>query len=541
MKATWRNRIITILFSILLIQTATSSMLIISAAAGVEYVEFRVEQVFWGTSPEKMVRALPGDINVPLTLVVRNLDNEKTIKGVYAKLHLKYPFKDSNGNMEAEAIGRLWEGGYSQLTGEIPPAASFTLTFILRIDPNAKHGSYENTLVIYYKVKRAPNNFTDGVPQILKVNIPVYNRPPIIDSFTPLNSNPVIYVNDQFNFTVKGHDPDGDRLSFEWLIDGVTVSTSNTFTYAPTVRDIGLHTVEVKVSDGDLTISHTWRVSVERMKVTNIIVRDNTIIGGLRSKLNITVKSNVWKGMVKITFNSQHPLVTYGNTTWIFHSVKPGEAVSIYPEVYAPKSLIGSTIPASLTILYNDENGRRNLESKPVGLIVKGLIRLVVYDVEVSPRKVNPGSTVTITATLLNKGNIDASYVNASIEENPILLLSSASKYYIESLGKGSPEPFSVRALVKSNVKNGTYPVTIKITYQDDQLKEHSITVSARITVEKTSSSKNVNVKSEEPLITFLKNGGWPLIILAATTIAAIILYTWTRRSSVPEQEMKGS
>ncbi|MEM2111188.1 MAG: hypothetical protein QXX08_04845, partial [Candidatus Bathyarchaeia archaeon] len=300
---------------------------------------------------------------------------------------------------------------------------------------------------------------TDGTliaSQTWSLSVP--NRAPIIDSFTPRDINPTVYVGDMLNFSAICRDLDGDSLIYRWILDDITVTNSSWFVYKPSKEDVRSHIVRLEVSDGNLNATQTWTVSVDWIRTTMISASSNYLIGGLSNTLNITLRNNFWKGSVEvqITLPAQTPLIIYGNSSWIFRNVEPNGSISIQPKIYVPSTLIGTTFTMVVTASYMDELGRSFTDTYNVGFIISGLIDLMVYDVNVTPQPAQPGSTVTITATLLNRGNIPATNMNISIQPTPVLHLSSLSKYLIDQIDKNSPEPISLRANVNSNVENGT-------------------------------------------------------------------------------------
>ncbi|MEM3041480.1 MAG: PKD domain-containing protein, partial [Nitrososphaerota archaeon] len=462
----------------------------ISPVSGAPYAGLEIERVLWGSSDGTEITVKPGDADVPLTLNVRNRSNY-TLNGIYATLYLNksvngiYLFTNTSGGLEANAVGQaLQMGDIRYQTGEVLPGTAFSLTFSLNINPDAKPGSYYYPMKIDYLVNQS-GIIIVGEPRTLDAIITLFNRAPIIDSFTPMNTNPTVYVGDSMNFSAVCHDPDGDSLTYRWTLDGVTVANSCWFIYSPFDRDVGSHTVELRASDGNLFASQTWTISVDKIRTTTISLSSNYLTGGLENPVNMTLRNNLWEGtvQVQISLPAQAPLVLYGNSSWTFRDVEPNGSVSIEPRIYAPSSSIGATFAVTLTVSYSDIYGRSFTETHNTGLVVRGLINFVVYDVNVTPNPAYPGSTVTITATLLNKGNLAATNVNASIQSNPVLTLYSLSTFYIDQIDKNSPEPLSLKAHVNPGLANGTYPVTLTISYMDDQLTEHSISITAYVTV----------------------------------------------------------
>jgi peptidoglycan/xylan/chitin deacetylase (PgdA/CDA1 family) len=88
------------------------------------------------------------------------------------------------------------------------------------------------------------------------------NRSPIIESFSPVDTSPEVNEGDSLNFTHTSSDPDADALSYSWLLDSVEMSTGQNWTYSPDFEAAGFHNVMLVVSDGSLTATQQWSVTV---------------------------------------------------------------------------------------------------------------------------------------------------------------------------------------------------------------------------------------------------------------------------------------
>jgi len=494
-------------------------------------VDFEILRVVWGTPQNNPIIVNPGDTNVPLTIYVKNNSSESLV-GVYGELSVTEPFKHTeNNNYTARTYATPIESSNVLApTGEVLPWGTFTLTYNLNINSTAKKGYYPCTLTIYYAVNNS-GNYTLGEPKTYHITIFIYNRPPEIESYRPADLNIVIYVNDSVEFYAKCSDPDNDTLSYEWTFDGEVVATTNNYTYTPIEDDIGTHNLEFAVDDGELRTTMTWTVTVTKTIITHVNVSSNYLFGGFETKVNITVKNNAWDGTVQISFGIQSPLVIHGNSSWTFKNVIPNQELIIPVVIYAPKAAIGNTFTGTLTISYDDEYGNSYTETHNIGLVVRGQVSLVAYDWSIMPNPASPGGKVSISATLLNKGTATAMFVNASIQPNDILILSQESSSYIGEVEENSPVPFTVSAYVKSDVQNGTYPVTIIITYTDDLFKEHTYNITVNIRVQKSSGEET---ESEEKVsfLDLLYRGGLTILISAVALIAIVVLFL--RRPAKP-------
>jgi len=83
------------------------------------------------------------------------------------------------------------------------------------------------------------------------------NRPPEFLSWAPADSE--LFVNGYhiLDFSVNATDADGDSVRYLWLIDGEKIAGSEaSFRIYPLVSSTGR--VEVRISDGEVTISRSW-------------------------------------------------------------------------------------------------------------------------------------------------------------------------------------------------------------------------------------------------------------------------------------------
>jgi hypothetical protein len=511
----------------------------VTSTCALPSVPFRVEQVAWGTSTATPTEAQPGDTNAPLTIDIRNLSNA-TLKGVYGTLLLRLddPFTDYvTGGLNASASGTpLQAGDIFNQTGEILPAGSFSFTFRLNIARTAMPGYYQYSLITEYLIKDVNSTWLLGEPQTLEITILLPNRPPTIDAFAPAIAAPTVQAGDSLNFTAKCSDPDNDSVTFEWKLDAVMVSNTTGFLYAPAEKDVGSHTLVLTTSDGRLTATQTWTITVTTVPISQFFVSSNQVTAGFDNQLNITIGNNLWKGTVEASLTVAQPLVVRGNQSWIFQLVQPSENLSIAPIIYAPETAMGSTFTAALTLDYGDEHGLTYTDTYNVGLIVQGYVRLIVYDVVVSPQPVADGSEITISATALNTGNAIANYANASLQPNSMLELSRESSTYVGEIELNSPVPFTIVARVKADAQNGTYPMSISLTYQDDQYKQYVLIVTANVLIA-TGAELQPESNGTNEMLRFLSNGGWSIIVVAGAGIALLILYV--RRLSRTKQEPK--
>lgn len=88
----------------------------------------------------------------------------------------------------------------------------------------------------------------------------VVNSPPVINNI----SNKFVDELKTLSFRVIANDPDDDDLTYSLTSkpSGASINTSGTFRWTPTESQVGTHSVTVKVSDGELDDTDTFRVTV---------------------------------------------------------------------------------------------------------------------------------------------------------------------------------------------------------------------------------------------------------------------------------------
>jgi outer membrane protein assembly factor BamB len=117
-------------------------------------------------------------------------------------------------------------------------------------------GSYSGTVTV-------ADAFVANSPRTISVTLVIGNHLPVIDSFSPADPVTVLAGSTE-RFDVYASDPDGDILTYTWKLDsGADAAGTESFTYSPTVADVGAHTIRVTVTDGrGGSVEHTWSVTV---------------------------------------------------------------------------------------------------------------------------------------------------------------------------------------------------------------------------------------------------------------------------------------
>jgi len=91
-------------------------------------------------------------------------------------------------------------------------------------------------------------------------SIEIGNRGPSIVSASP-QASIVLGPGDAETLVVVASDPDGDLLTYSWLVDGLSVGGSSS-AYVFHGSSVGTHVVRVLVSDGRAEASFAWTIEV---------------------------------------------------------------------------------------------------------------------------------------------------------------------------------------------------------------------------------------------------------------------------------------
>lgn len=495
-------------------------------------VSLLISRVGWGTDLNNPTEAYPGDTGASLTVEVQNYSNE-TIKGIKATLMLSYPFSDRYGNHKLNATGTpTVVGNVMNQTGEVLPGGFFTLPFSMDIDTNASIQSYQYNMTVDYLLKSG-SLFVKGDSKTLSVKLVVSKAPTTVTcSASPQRiereesldvTGSINPTRENVTITLLYKRPDGSTLN---RIMKTAADSSYRDSYQPDLEG----TWNINASwTGDARYKGNWAsASFEVMYPVSlkIFTSDNRLVGGIDNPFNITLLNDGGASLSSIdaTLTISSPLILRGDIHWTFNSLNPNSSILIPLSLYSPSNSIGSTFQGQIQLSYRDSYGQSHTDTRPLGLIIIGRTELVVYSKSVSPRSSSPGSKVVFTATILNKGNVKATYANASLLSNPVLELSDESTTYIGEIEENSPIPFTVSATVNSTTADGTYPVRILVFYRGDQYEDHSLNITMTLTVAKSQTGQS-SQSNDGAIIAFLRDTGSTIAILAVASVSILILY----------------
>ncbi|MDQ1280491.1 MAG: hypothetical protein QG670_1754 [Thermoproteota archaeon] len=491
-------------------------------------------KTIWGTNLNTPTEAYSGDQGDSLTIEAKNLLSTN-ITGITATLVVSYPFSDQYGNHVLNATGAPVVYGTSPVqqvgqTGEISPKGLFTIIFSsINIDENAVAKTYEYNVTINYDVKptynssseifniklvvsRASSTITCSVsPQIIEKGKSV----DVTGAITPVREN--IAVSLLY------------KMSNGTIINR-TVTTATDGSYTDSYQPDYEGTWNINASwTGDYRYKESWSSSSFRVMFPvslKVLTSDRRLVGGMDNYFNMSLinDGSSLLSSIDATLTLSAPLVLHSDNQWTFESLDVNNSIIIPIKIFCPSTSIGSTYQGQIQVTYRDTYGQSHTYTLPIGLIIIGRVDLVVYGKSINPYSPSPGSKVTFTATILNRGNVKVMYANVSLLSNPVLELLDQSTTYIGEIDENSPMPFTVSATINSNVLNGTYPVMMTFYYQDDQYRDCNLTISMSLPVTKTQSGQN-NTSTNPGIMAFLKDNGLTIAALAIASISILFLY----------------
>jgi len=125
------------------------SQLWVKSAVSVGRAQIVVSLAYWGDSPTTPISARPGDVNIPLSIVLANVGDD-VARAVSARLGLATPF-----SFEYYEGGEKRSSPFVSLSvGDVQAGMSQRLRFILNIASNATEGIYRLPLQISYSSAR---------------------------------------------------------------------------------------------------------------------------------------------------------------------------------------------------------------------------------------------------------------------------------------------------------------------------------------------------------------------------------------------------
>jgi hypothetical protein len=223
-----------------------------------------------------------------------------------------------------------------------------------------------------------------------------------------------------------------------------------------------------------------------------ITVDSSSLVAGSVNTPAISI-SNVGSqdvSSVEVNLSSSGILsIMAGSERCFFQTIPSGGSVVVKPKVFASLTSTDSLQSLTLTLSYFDNLGNWRKESRSLIFLVQGSIKISFQSVQASPSTIQAGGNFTVTGNLLNKGNREAYYATVSIKPNANF---QAGSQYIGDITVNTPIPFSLTVSSSRAIRNGTYPLTIVVEYEDSYGVKHSEEYTLQINVTTRSATQVV-------------------------------------------------
>jgi len=100
------------------------------------------------------------------------------------------------------------------------------------------------------------------VSQEVLIVVEDVNRDPEILDYSPEEENVEIDEDEEKTFSISAKDLDGNSLNYKWELDGVEVSTTDSYVYHPDYESAGDHSLKATVSDSSVIMGVLWDIKV---------------------------------------------------------------------------------------------------------------------------------------------------------------------------------------------------------------------------------------------------------------------------------------
>jgi hypothetical protein len=352
------------------------------------------------------------------------------------------------------------------------------------------------------------------------------------------------------------------------------------------VLDISIIKIDNNNNDRILskdTISHENTIPVTNSnenKITSSDQQQQTISPKLPSAFSL-VAGNLDIAILLITNNGNltlHNLVLslssqsdsvkiLGKSKWTIKSLNPLSHLSVSTMIYAGEGVIGNPIQIKMNAEYIS-GGQSKTDTANIGLYVEGQIKVRLYDLEIN----DIGNTPNLVGNLLNEGNTVALFTNIAIansnnknnynnevnegesksavsggiESNNTININSSSKYnnskqekpnqfltqlppsqYLGDLSENSPLPFSIPLDINKDATKGTYPISVKVTYNDNLRNTHLLLLNGTVRYIPHQTEADTNTKGYFGLDTQSPSF---IIIVIGVFVAFVLVYAILRK-----------
>jgi len=367
------------------------------------------------------------------------------------------------------------------------------------------------------------------------------NGAPTITSTAKVNAT----AGEAYSYDVDATDPDGDILTYSLTTSptGMSISSSTgAISWTPTSSQMGMHNITVQVSDGNLTDSQSYNISVSaarRLRIKDLDVKidsksDKGVADGdlikreAEPESNIEFKVEVESGfldeddmkiediVVEITIRDIDDGDDIDEESKEF-DLRPERDKKVTLDFKVPLEVDEDTYDVDIHVEGDDENGTRYEVDWTVYLEVeKNKHDIKIIKASLSPAVVKCQKTTTLNTEIINLGREDEDEVVLEITSSDLVDFRK-DNIELEEGVDDSRYSKSLSISIPDDLKIGAYPIEI-LTYYDTTRLSDTETVNLEI-----QECKEVK-KQEEP---------------AKTKPTVIVNKTYPKPTIIPQETTK--
>ncbi len=520
----------------------------------------------------------PGTQNATFNVIIAN-EAPFSIAGIHLRLILPYGFFPGVGGIESYIAGPIqqWQTASASfsidISNNIKPGfytAYLKIDYILLSGGNNLNSSEEKEItlqvnslggfeyVTYNWIGYAPNPGSVGatlVTVIRNTEVPVV-KGAVIEVTLPKGFNSTTTGTRIFNATpyiLSSLSQVQNLIQARFIIGQIPQQISQQpsqaglgdFLAVPISVAIGrnmspgYYPISMKLSFLDqwnvvrkVTINGTFWLPGSSNIIQIVEGKSKLLIGNRTGEISIYLKNNgtspVYNVYVAIT-NTQYP-ISISSTVKYIPMIEPNKEmpvswiVSVNPSV----SYQGS-IPIMLSIMFVDPAGFRHNITQTAILFVEGVAEIKFTDVVIEPKIAYPGSTITVSMTLINLGTYKAGNLEAYLEGDNIVTLPN-SYSFVGDVDVGSQVPVSLSANISSmNINKTTVYIVIKFrnVFNEVIVERYPITLTIGTQPTSTSTQTGGQVLSDTYKLLIVAA---IIIFLAISGYVIYLLYKRTKR-----------
>ena len=231
-------------------------------------------------------------------------------------------------------------------------------------------------------------------------------------------------------------------------------------------------------------------VFAENEGESSIVITGNGIYeveAGKTTEVELQVKNKGTGAAEKISFEPRatsaiSPVRVKMKGTGTIAALGSGNYKTITMLVIVDGDVEEPTFELPMEYTYNSRGGTAHSGSQTLYLKIKGFDTepdFSLQDMKLSPETMTPGTSAELSGIVANTGGGDMYQVEVSLDNlttDGISLTGGFSSKMLSRLSAGSKAPFHFPLVAAADMPAGNYPVSIKLTYQDEFGKEYEKT-----------------------------------------------------------------